>query len=156
MGTKYKGNKREKLVLDAFIKLMRASHAIPSRQHKQLLEIGLTNSQFGVLEAIYHLGPLNQRTIGKKILTSEGNITFIIDNLLKKGLVTRKQDPEDRRCSIIELTDKGEKFIKEYFPVHLANIMAQFEDFSDDELKEFARLTKKAGKTETESQNSGK
>lgn len=146
MGTHHRGTKREELVLDAFIKLMRASHAIPSRHNSKLLEIGLTNSQFGVLEAIYHLGPLNQRTIGKKILTSEGNITFIIDNLVKKGLVTRRQDPEDRRRSIIELTDKGEKFISEYFPTHLQTIMNEFEDFTNDELEEFARLAKKAGK----------
>ncbi len=149
MGTHHRGTKREKLVLDAFIKLMRAAHAIPSRHNSNLLEIGLTNSQFGVLEVIYHLGPLNQRTIGKKILTSEGNITFIIDNLVKKGLVTRRQDPKDRRRSIIELTDEGEKFIREYFPTHLKTIMDEFEDFTDKELEEFARLAKKAGKKET-------
>ena len=145
MGTHYKGNKREELVLDAFIKLMRASHAIPSRQYHQLSEVGLTNSQFGVLEALYHLGPLNQRTLGKKILTSEGNITFIIDNLVKKELVTRRRDPQDRRRSIIELTSKGREFIKSYFPTHLSYIMKEFEDFSEEELQEFARLAKKAG-----------
>ncbi len=145
MGTKHQGSKREQLVLDAFIKLMRASHTIPARHNSKLLEVGLTNGQFGVLEAIYHLGPLNQRTIGQKILTSEGNITFIIDNLVKKSLVTRRQDPEDRRKSIIELTTEGEKFISDYFPTHLKNILHEFEDFTDEELKEFARLAKKAG-----------
>lgn len=153
MGTKYKGTSREQLVLDAFIKLLRASHSIPARQNNKLSNVGLTNGQFGVLEAIYHLGPLNQRTLGKKILTSEGNITFIIDNLVKKELVTRRQDPEDRRRSIIELTDKGREFITEYFPIHLNNIKKEFEHFSDEELLELARLTKKAGLSYTEEDN---
>ena len=152
MGTKHQGTSREKLVLDAFIKLLRASHSIPARHNSKLQEIGLTNGQFGVLEAIFHLGPLNQRTIGQKILTSEGNITFIIDNLVKKGLVTRRQDPKDRRKSIIELTEKGSKFITEYFPVHLSNIMNEFEDFTEDELRELARLAKKAGNSKSENE----
>ena len=68
---------------------------------------GLTISQFGVLEALHHKGPLCQRDIAVKILKSTGNITLVIDNLEKQGLVTRERTSEDRRYLTIRLTGQG-------------------------------------------------
>ena len=69
MPTHYKGSPSEIATLDAFIKLTRASNTLHHQLSRSLAEYNLTESQFGVLEALYYLGPLNQRSLGEKILT---------------------------------------------------------------------------------------
>lgn len=145
MGTHYNGTEEEKDTLNAFIKLMRATESINSRLNLHLAEANLTVSQFGTLEALLHLGPLNQRELGEKLLKSGGNITLVIDNLQKHGFVEKKTDPNDRRAVIITLTNKGRKFIEAFFPKHLAKIKEEFSVLSKKEKKQLASLCKKLG-----------
>lgn len=146
MGTHYKGSKQEEETLNAFIKVMRATESINSRLNRHLSEADLTVSQFGTLEALLHLGPLNQRALGQKLLKSGGNITLVIDNLQKSGMVEKKTDPDDRRAVIISLTPKGRKFISDFFPQHLSKINEEFSVLTSDEKKQLAALCKKLGK----------
>lgn len=145
MGTHYKGSKKEVKTLNAFIKLMRASESISNRLNRHLAEQDLTVSQFGVLEALLHLGPLNQKALGEKLLKSGGNITLVVDNLEKSGWVERQRNPNDRRSMLIHLTEEGEKLISSYFPQHLDNIMKEFKCLSKDELDQLAEMCKKVG-----------
>jgi MarR family transcriptional regulator, 2-MHQ and catechol-resistance regulon repressor len=145
MGTHYQGNEDEILTLNAFIKLTRASESINNRLNRHLAENNLTISQFGTLEVLLHLGPLNQRSIGEKLLKSGGNITMVIDNLEKNGLVTRKKDPDDRRAVLIHLTDKGKRFISTIFPQHLSKIKEEFSVLNKEEKKKLADICKKLG-----------
>jgi MarR family 2-MHQ and catechol resistance regulon transcriptional repressor len=145
MGTHYTGSSSEKTTLNTFIKLMRATESINNRLNKHLAEVDLTVSQFGTLEALYHLGPLNQRAIAEKLLKSGGNITMVIDNLEKSGYVTRKKDPQDRRAVLIHLTKEGDEFISEFFPRHLDKIKQEFSELNDSEKKELAAMCKKLG-----------
>lgn len=145
MGTNYNGSKKDQLTLNTFIKLMRATESINSRLNAHLAEANLTVSQFGVLEAVHHLGALNQKTLGEKLLKSGGNITLVIDNLEKCNLVERQRDPSDRRAMLIHLTPKGKKFITGFFPKHLDHIRKEFAVLTQKEKKELARITKKLG-----------
>lgn len=145
MGTHHDGTEEEIFSLNAFIKLMRATETINYSLNKQLSEHNLTASQFGVLEALLHLGPLNQKTLGQKLLKSGGNMTLVIDNLQKEGLVERRQNPEDRRATMVSLTDKGEELINTVFPKHMANIVSQFSVLSNSEKKTLGSLCKKLG-----------
>ena len=146
MGTHYKGEKEDQFTLNTFIKLMRATNSINSRLNGHLAEADLTVSQFGVLEAVYHLGPLNQKTLGQKLLKSGGNITLVIDNLEKCNLVERHQDETDRRAMLIHLTPKGKQFISDFFPKHLDHIKTEFEVLSATEKKDLGSICKKLGK----------
>jgi MarR family 2-MHQ and catechol resistance regulon transcriptional repressor len=150
MGTHYSGSKSDIHTLNAFIKLMRASESINTRLNRHLSEADLTLSQFGTLEALYHLGPLNQRSIGEKILKSGGNITMVVDNLEKSGYVVRKSDPNDRRAVLIHLTRKGKQFISDFFPKHLEKIKEEFSVLTDQEKMTLADLCKKLGVREEE------
>lgn len=145
MGTHFSGSNSEINTLNAFIKIMRATDSLSNRLNRHLAEANLTESQFGTLEALHHLGPLNQRSIGEKILKSGGNITMVVDNLEKQGYVKRKKDPNDRRAVLIHLTPSGKKFIEEFFPKHLGKIKEEFSVFTEKEKKELARLCKKLG-----------
>jgi len=145
MGTHYTGSSSEKNTLNTFIKLMRATESINNRLNRHLAEVDLTVSQFGALEALYHLGPLNQRAIAEKLLKSGGNITMVIDNLEKSGYVKRKKDPQDRRAVLIHLTEKGDEFISDFFPKHLDKIKKEFSVLTESEKKELAAMCKKLG-----------
>lgn len=145
MGTYYKGSKKEVDTLNAFIKLMRCTESMNTRLNKHLSEANLTTSQFGTLEVLKHLGPLNQRTIGEKLLKSGGNVTMVIDNLEKMGYVVRKKDPDDRRAVLVHLTKKGKLFIDDFFPKHLERIISEFSVLNENELKSLSAICKKIG-----------
>lgn len=145
MGTHFKGNKEVQNTLNAFIKLTRASESVNGRLARHLSEANLTVSQFGTLEALLHLGPLNQRELGQKLLKSGGNITLVIDNLQKNGLVEKKTDPSDRRAVIISLTGKGRDFIEDFFPQHLEKIKEEFSVLTPEEKEQLAAICKKLG-----------
>lgn len=138
-------NGKEARALSAYLKLMRAAESITARAHRHLSSVGLTVSQFGVMEALYHLGPRSQKEIGQKILRSSGNMTMVIDNLEKRGLVRRERNSVDRRYFIVHLTDEGNNLISRIFPHHAALITSEMGVLSATEQKTLARLCKKLG-----------
>src|SRR5690606_7210422 len=119
--------------LDAFIKLMRSSNSVASQLDRRLDEEGLTTTQFGVLETLFHLGPLCQRELGEKLLTSGGNITTVVDNLERRSLVQRVRSEEDRRFVSVHLTDQGRKLIADVFPRQLGRIVESLSALSPAE-----------------------
>lgn len=110
----------------AYVKLLRAARAVQARVEPRIADAGLTMTQFGVLEAVLHLGPLSQRDLTRKVLTSPGNMTDMIDKLVARGLVRRTPCPEDRRRVDIVLTDAGRAAIEGLFPIHAQDIAAAF------------------------------
>jgi MarR family transcriptional regulator, 2-MHQ and catechol-resistance regulon repressor len=153
MPTHFRGDEHTALALDTFIKFTRAANALENRLvHRGTLD-DLTPSQFGILETLYHLGPLCQGAISEKLLKSTGNITLVLDNLEKRGLVERKRDQSDRRMVMIFLTATGAALIEEVFPRHAGSITAEFSVLSDDEQKELGRLCKKLGMGAANSSN---
>ena len=145
VGTHYEGSEEERVALDTFIKLMRASQSVGARMGEHLDEWGLTTSQFGVLEAVYHLGPMHQKEIGEKLLKSGGNITVVVNNLEEQGLVRRQRMASDRRYVHIHLTDEGRELISELMPEHVECIVERFKVLSLDEQRELGRLLRKLG-----------
>jgi len=148
--THYRGTKEEVKALSAFVKLTRASEAISTRVHRHLGEAGLTVSQFGVLEAIYHIGPLSQAELAKKILKSTGNITMVIDNLEKRGLVKRERKEGDRRYYAVTLTPAGQKLISGIFPRHAGKIVESMNVLTKAEQEKLGQLCRKLGLAEEE------
>jgi MarR family 2-MHQ and catechol resistance regulon transcriptional repressor len=146
MGTKYKGSKEEVRALNAFIKLERAAESVGGRLGGFVAEAGLSDSQFGALEALYHLGPLHQCELGRKLLRSSGNITMVVDNLEKRGLVRRERGREDRRFVTVHITEEGRRLIGRIFPGHVANIVTQMSVLTAAEQDELGRLCRKLGR----------
>lgn len=143
--TGYKGSKDEARALNAYVKLMRASESMTARIHRHLVPNGLTITQFGALEALYSLGPLNQKEIARKILKSSGNITLVMDNLEKRGLVKRERSKEDRRSYAVALTAAGRKLIGAIFPRHAAKVVEEMKALTGPEQEELSRLCRKMG-----------
>lgn len=144
MGTRHRGSIEEINALNAFIKLQRAAESVSVRVHAVLPE-SLTITQFGVLDALHHIGPLCQGELAEKLLKSGGNLTLVVDNLEKAGYVLRERDPADRRFVVVRLTEKGQAFIATVFPKILANVTREMAALSGTELSDFGRLCKKIG-----------
>ena len=136
---------RDALALNTYIKLMRAGDSVATRIKRRGTFDGLSISQFAVLEALFHLGPLRQNQIGAKTLRSPGNLTLVIDNLEKAGLVTRARAADDRRAIVVTLTPKGKKKIAGILPAHLAAIVQQMSVLTPAEQQQLGALCKKLG-----------
>jgi MarR family 2-MHQ and catechol resistance regulon transcriptional repressor len=146
MPTKYKGKPQEILALNTFIKLTRATDALLGRLNQRGTLGKLTSSQFGVLEALYHLGPLCQTELSNKILRSTGNMTMVIDNLEKRNLVRRERHSEDRRMVRVSLTETGQELIAQVFPRQLEAIVEEINVLTPQEQEVLSELCRKLGK----------
>lgn len=109
-------------------------------------EYGLTPPQFGILEALYHLGPLSLGDLAGKLLVTGGNVTYVMDRLEEQGLVYRERSPDDRRIVQAKLTAKGHDLIREVFPGHGDFIEDLSGALSADEQEELRLLLKKLGR----------
>ena len=146
MPTHYPGKAEEVLALNAFIKLARSLTAVQARIIPPLQkEFGLTESQFAVLEALHHLGPLSQGQLCQKILRSGSNVTTVVDNLERDQLVIRERDQADRRVQVVQLTDQGRTLVAEALPVHVSRITDAMSALTEDEQIELGRICRKLG-----------
>lgn len=147
MGTRHGGTAAERRALNTFIKLARCLNGVVARiEADNPLPDHVTITQFAVLEALYHLGPLSQRQLAAKILKTAGNVTTVVDNLETKGLVTRRRDDADRRVVHVELTPAGRSLIGEFFPSRARAIERVMSVLAPHEQQELQRLCKKLGK----------
>jgi MarR family 2-MHQ and catechol resistance regulon transcriptional repressor len=145
MGSHYHGTEIEVRALNAFIKLQRAAETVLASTSAHLAETGVTTTQFGVLEALYHLGPMRLCDLAEKQLRTSGTLTIVVDNLVKSGLVERKPSPTDRRAISVHLTEAGRETIEKLLPVHVAGIVDAMGALSVEEQEQLGRLCKKLG-----------
>src|SRR6202795_5229903 len=99
---------------------MKAFHALLPHAAGSVKRTKLGDSDFRVLEVLLHKGPLPVNTIGPKVWLTPGSISVAVDRLVKKGLVSRKDHPDDRRVRKVELTPKGRALISRGFGEHAA------------------------------------
>lgn len=149
MPTHFEGAPEQVLALDTFIKLTRANNSLLARIAQRGTHPDLSVSQFGTLEALYHLGAMSQTEICNKLLKSGGNTTLVIDNLEKRGLVKRRRDPHDRRVIVVELTESGLELISAIFPRHAQVIAEEMSVLTPEEQQQLGALCKKLGKGNT-------
>jgi MarR family 2-MHQ and catechol resistance regulon transcriptional repressor len=149
MPTHYKGNAEIVHALDTFIRLTRCTETLMNRLNQHRTIHPLSPSQFAVLEALYHLGPLTQGQVSAKVLKSTGNITLVIDNLEKQGYVRRARDCEDRRMVTIHITESGKALIERIFPAHAQAIYEELSVLTEEEQDVLSRLCVKLGKSQS-------
>jgi MarR family 2-MHQ and catechol resistance regulon transcriptional repressor len=131
--------------LDTFIKLTRCTNSILARLAERNSLGDLTPSQFAVLEALYHLGSMTPGEISAKVLKSGSNLTTVIDNLERDGLVRRERDEDDRRVIHVRLLEAGKNKLEDVLPNHVAALVEEFGVLSADEQARLSQLCKKLG-----------
>jgi MarR family 2-MHQ and catechol resistance regulon transcriptional repressor len=146
MGKHFHGTREQERALAAYVKLLRASGTLFGEVTRHLGDVGLTPTQFAVLEALYHIGPMCLGEVAQKILTSGGNLTLVVNNLEKRGLAARRQAGKDRRFVRVEITPEGQKLIAEVFPEHVQRIVAAMAKLSPEEQERLGELCRKLGR----------
>src|SRR3984957_2473266 len=111
-----------------------------------LLEEGLGESDFRVLEVLLHKGPMPVNAIGPKVDLNPGSVSVAVDRLYKKGFVSRVESSRDRRVRTVSLAKKGRQMFVPLFRRHTALIKRAFQDVSSEELQQLERTLKKIGK----------
>ena len=125
---------------------MKAFQALFQHAEDSIARTELGDSDFRVLEALLHKGPLPVNTVGQKVWLTPGSISVAVDRLVEKGLVSRKDRAGDRRVRQVELTRKGRALITRGFREHAAAMENAVSVLSKNERLALLRLLKKLGK----------
>jgi MarR family transcriptional regulator, 2-MHQ and catechol-resistance regulon repressor len=132
--------------LHAWLVMLKAWQSMSRYAFPTLLEEGLGESDFRVLEVLLHKGPMPVNAIGPKVDLNPGSVSVAVDRLYKRGFVSRAECSEDRRVRTVSLTEKGRKMFVPLFRRHAALIKRACQDVSSKELQELERILKKIGR----------
>lgn len=132
--------------IHTWLLLWKSTRAVEIFAHKSIQNLGLGLSDFAVLEALLHKGPLLINDIGSKVLLTSGSMTFAVDRLQRQGLVERQVDPNDGRGRLVHLTAKGRKLIAKAFDQHAEDIDELMSVLSGSEREQLMQLLRKLGK----------
>jgi MarR family 2-MHQ and catechol resistance regulon transcriptional repressor len=136
----------EERALRLWIALARCYLTFARAMAGHVTDYGLTTSQFGVLEALHHLGPLPLGELAGKLLVTGGNVTYVMDRLEEQGLVARERSAEDRRVVRARLTAKGRGLVERVFPKHANTVTELAGHLGADEQEQLRNLLKHLGK----------
>jgi MarR family 2-MHQ and catechol resistance regulon transcriptional repressor len=126
--------------------LWKAFNAVRDFSTRNIALLGLTLTDFGILEALLHKGPLPVNDLGRKVALTSGSITTAVDRLQSRGLVERKNDHDDRRARVVHLTGEGRKHIEAAFRSHAASLDELGSVLTDAEREQLIHLLKKLGR----------
>lgn len=129
-----------------WLSLFKAGRSLERHALASISTLGMTNTDFAIMEVLLHKGSLPINTIGKKVLLTSGSITTAVDRLAERGLVERIDADFDRRVRLVRLTRTGTKLIKEAFRQHQLHLRRAVSSLTAREQKTLLSLLKKVGK----------
>lgn len=131
--------------LELWVILARAADAVGRHARTQVAGHGLADAEFGILEVLYHKGPLPVCEAQRRILLQSGSTAYVVDKLARKRLVRRTPNPKDRRGTLLVLTARGRALMRKIFPEHAEAIRRAMRGLSDSEMKRAMELVRKLG-----------
>ena len=109
---------------------------------------GLNTSEFGALEVLYHKGPLPVQAIKEKVLIASSSMSYVIERLLDKDLITKSISPKDNRVHHVHLSQKGKDLMDEIYPKHVQTLRQTLNILTSEEELQLQTLLKKIGKAQ--------
>lgn len=128
-----------------WLSLWKSSRSIEAHALSSIASLGMSLTDFAVLELLLHKGPQPVNTIGKKVLLTSGSITTAVDRLVEKGLVERLDSPSDRRIRMVSLTKEGARQIKIAFAEHQKHLELAVSPLTYEEQSQLVNLLRKLG-----------
>jgi MarR family 2-MHQ and catechol resistance regulon transcriptional repressor len=141
-----KNPERPPEALHAWLIMLKAWQSISRYALPALLQGGVGDSDFRVLEVVLHKGPMPVNAIGPKVDLNPGSVSVAVDRLYQKGFVSRVESSRDRRVRTVSLTEKGRQMFVPLFRRHTALIKRAFQDVSSEELQQLELMLKKIGR----------
>lgn len=125
--------------------LWRAARSVEEHASRHIASLGLCASDFAVLEALLHKGPMAIGELGSKVLLTSGSMTTAVDRLVMRGLVERHDATDDRRARVVFLTRDGRALIERAFAEHRAALEFAMSPLTAAERKSLVQLLRKLG-----------
>ncbi|WP_410891571.1 MarR family winged helix-turn-helix transcriptional regulator [Neobacillus sp. 204] len=122
---------------------MQTSKGIHDQIKEEMAKNKLGITEFSVLEILYQKGKQTIQQIGNCILVSSGSMTYCLDKLEQRGLLSRNACPDDRRMIHVRLTDDGNKLMNEIMPKYHKFVDDMFDSLNSDEAETLVNLLKK-------------
>lgn len=129
--------------LKALVGIKRTNDTLDRIVKQDMKNYGLNITEFAVMELLFHKGDQPIQKVKERILVASSSTTYVIDQLVKKAYVTRRQDTTDKRITYAVLTDKGHKLMEDIFPQHEQTIEQAFSTLEDEELSILRTALKK-------------
>ena len=104
-----------------FNAVLRLRQVFRQKVQKELTELGYSDISMEMSQVLYYIHFMakdrksNQQDIANRTGKNKSSVTALIDNLVKKGLIDRSVDPNNRRNNIISLTAAGLAFVEEIY-----------------------------------------
>ncbi len=127
----------------SMVVMRKAFRTIDAKVSESFKEDDLTPTQFGVLDVLYAKGSMKIGDLINRTLATSGNMTVVIKNMEKKGLVTRIPCPVDKRSYLVDLTDQGRKVMEHALPAHISKVEETFSILTEAEQEQLIELLKK-------------
>lgn len=134
------------LSLKVFVKMLKIHRTLMDRLGALHKRDKITFSQFIVLEALLHKGPMEPCQLVQKLAMSKGNLTMVTGHLVRDGLVTKEEDSTDKRRFTLHLTDQGRELALRHFEIHRREIHGYFSYLNEEEQAVLNDLLRKLGK----------
>lgn len=134
---------RTKESLKALVSMKRTNDVLDRIVKEDMKNYGLNITEFGVMELLFHKGDQPIQKIKQRILIASSSTTYVIDQLVKKCYVKRRQDLHDKRITYAALTEEGTRLMEEIFPKHAQTIEQAFDVLDDKELEVLRKSLKK-------------
>jgi len=109
-------------------------HSIKVQDYRPWVQIELTKEQLRVIFLLYHKGQSSPGEIALAFGVPKANVTSVIDRLVNKGLVSRHENPGDRRRYLLSLTDEGKNRVVRLREIKIATITQVLKRMPDDAL----------------------
>ncbi|TFB13223.1 MarR family transcriptional regulator [Filobacillus milosensis] len=138
-------NRREDASLKLFVVLSKAARTLSDLAQNDMVRYGLNPTEFATLELLYHRGQQPLQKIGERILLTSGSITYVVNNLEKKGYLKRIRSEHDRRVTYAQITKQGKGLLSDIFPEHWKEIDEFMAGLTEEEKEQAIRLIKKLG-----------
>ena len=132
--------------LKLFVVLSRAHRAVGEHARRDQERHKLGATEFAVLEALYHKGPMLVGEVSARILLTSGSTTYVVDKLEERGLVERRPCASDRRAMYVDLTREGKALIRKIFPAHARAIATAVAGLTPEEQRAVTVLLKRLGR----------
>jgi DNA-binding MarR family transcriptional regulator len=105
-----------------WVAVARACHSVERALATALAPLDLKPAQLDVLMNLYRHPGMSQHDLARKLLVGRSNITMLLPQLEKRGLVRREGDGKDRRILRLFLTDEGTTLLMQALKLHMALI----------------------------------
>ena len=130
-----------------WVVLARAYHSMAAFVEQSVSALGLGLSDFMILEALLHKGPMTMSALCDAALIANASMTAAIDRLEEKKFLERVAHPTDRRVRLVQLTAEGHALIKRLYPRHERDLDELMSMLSHAERAELRRTLKLLGLT---------